>query len=255
MKVALIQTSLFWEKPEENRAHFEGIIDSIVESVDLIVLPEMFTTGFTMNPTNIAESMDGNTVVWLKSIALRKSSAITGSVIIKENGSYFNRLFFVLPSGKVETYDKRHLFTLAGEKKEYKAGKSKLIINYGGFKICPLICYDLRFPVFSRNVEEYDLLLYVANWPESRINAWDILLRARAIENQCFTIGVNRSGEDHNQLLYNGHSQAIDFLGNYLLEPQSEERVFIVELDKNQMVSSRKNLDFLSDKDAFTLLE
>ncbi len=255
MKVALIQTSLFWENPEENRAHFESIIDSIVESVDLIVLPEMFTTGFTMNPTNIAESMEGNTVIWLKSIAVRKSSAITGSVIIKENGSYFNRLLFVFPSGKVETYDKRHLFTLAGEKNAYKAGKSKLIINYKGFKMCPLICYDLRFPVFSRNVEDYDILLYVANWPETRIKAWDILLRARAIENQCFTIGVNRIGEDNNQLSYNGHSQAIDFLGNYLLEPQEKEGVFIFELDKNQMFSSRKSLGFLSDMDAFTLLE
>ncbi len=255
MKVALIQTSLFWEKPEENRVHFENIIDSIAESVDIIVLPEMFTTGFTMNPYDIAESMEGSTVAWLKSTAIRKCSAITGSIIIKENGSYFNRLLFVLPSGKVEIYDKRHLFALAGENNVYTAGKSKLIVNYKGFKICPLICYDLRFPVFSRNIENYDLLLYVANWPTVRISAWDALLKARAIENQCFVIGLNRLGQDHNNHQYNGHSQSIDLLGNYLLEPTEEAGYFIVDLDKNELLLSRQKLDFLSDRDSFSLLE
>ncbi len=255
MKIAVIQSNLSWEEPNTNRALFYKKIIEVKEEVDLIVLPEMFTSGFTMNPNQVAEPMNGESVIWLKNIAKQRNCAITGSVVIEENGDYYNRLLFVFPSGEIEIYNKKHLFSLAGEDKKYKAGKSKIIIDYRGFRICPLICYDLRFPVFSRNVEDYDILLYVANWPETRIKAWDILLRARAIENQCFTIGVNRIGEDNNQLIYNGHSQAIDFLGNYLLEPQEEEGVFIVELDKNIMISSRKSLGFLSDKDAFTLLE
>ncbi len=255
MKIAVIQSNLAWEEPDTNRALFYKKIIEVKEEVDLIVLPEMFTSGFTMNPNHLAEPMTGESVLWLKNLAKQRNCAITGSVVIEENGEYYNRLLFVFPSGEIEIYNKKHLFSLAGEDKKYKAGKSKIIIEYLGFRICPLICYDLRFPVFSRNVDDYDLLLYVANWPETRVNAWDILLRARAIENQCFTIGVNRIGEDNNQLFYNGHSQAIDFLGNYLLEPQENEGVFIVELDKNQMISSRKSLDFLSDKDAFTLLE
>ena len=255
MKIAVIQSNLTWEEPNTNRALFYKKIIELKEEVDLIVLPEMFTSGFTMNPNQVAEPMNGESVIWMKNLAKQRNCAITGSIIIEENGDYYNRLLFVLPSGEIEIYNKKHLFSLAGEDKKYKAGKSKTIVNYRGFRICPLICYDLRFPVFSRNVEDYDILLYVANWPETRIKAWDILLRARAIENQCFTIGVNRIGEDNNQLLYNGHSQAIDFLGNYLLEPQEKEGVFIVELDKNQMISSRKSLGFLSDKDAFTLLK
>ena len=255
MKIAIIQSNLSWEEPESNRATFLKKINEIKEEVDLIILPEMFTSGFTMNPFSVAETMHGDTVFWLKSVARTRDCAIVGSVVIKENGNYFNRCLFVLPSGEVITYDKRHLFKLAGEDQKYKAGKSKTIVHFRGFKICPLICYDLRFPVFSRNVEAYDLLLYVANWPETRINAWDILLRARSVENQCFTLGVNRVGTDQNQLTYNGHSQAIDFLGNYLLEPQLEEGVFIVTLDKNEMIQTRQNLDFLSDRDSFTLLE
>jgi omega-amidase len=255
MKIAIIQSNLLWEAPEDNRLLLYNKITEVKEEVDLIVLPEMFTSGFTMNPNQIAEPMNGETVIWMKNIAKQKNCAIMGSFVIEGNGDYYNRLLFIFPSGEIEAYDKKHLFSVAGEDIKYKAGKSKIIVEYLGFKICPLICYDLRFPVFSRNVEKYDILIYVANWPNVRISAWDILLRARAVENQCFTIGVNRVGEDNNQLSYNGHSQAIDFLGNYLLEPQEKEGVFIVELDKNLMLSSRKSLDFLSDRDAFTLLE
>ncbi|MBL0014552.1 MAG: nitrilase family protein [Flavobacterium sp.] len=255
MKIAIVQSNLSWEEPETNRATFLKKINEIEEEVDLIILPEMFTSGFTMNPISVAESMDGETVFWLKSIAKKRNCAIVGSVVITENENYFNRCLFVFPSGEVNTYNKRHLFTLAGEDRKYKAGKSKTIVYFRGFKICPLICYDLRFPVFSRNAEEYDLLLYVANWPEIRINAWDILLRARSVENQCFTIGVNRVGTDQNQLTYNGHSQAVDYLGNYLLEPQEEEGIFIITLDKNEMLQAREKLDFLSDRDSFTLSE
>ena len=232
MKIALIQSSLFWENPIANRNYFEEKINGISEKVDLIVLPEMFTTGFTMNPSTVAETMDGETILWLQSLAKSRNVAITGSLVIKENHNFYNRLVFVFPSGEIQFYDKRHLFTLAGEDKVYSSGKKKLIVEYLGWKICLLICYDLRFPVFSRNIEDYDLLIYVANWPKTRINAWDILLKARAVENMCYTIGVNRIGLDDNNLEYVGHSQTVDFLGNSVLEPQENEGVFVIELNK-----------------------
>ncbi len=225
-----------------------------MEEVDLIVLPEMFSSGFTMNPKAVAETMNGETIAWLQHLAKAKDCAITGSLVIEENGKYYNRLVFVYPNGELKTYDKRHLFTLAGEDKVYTAGKEKLIIEYKGFRICPLICYDLRFPVFARNVEDYDVLIYVANWPKPRINAWDILLKARAVENMSYAIGVNRIGMDENELEYVGHTQAVDFLGNYLLEAQETDGVFIVELDKEKLLETRSKLAFLKDKDSFKLL-
>ncbi len=253
MKVALIQSSLFWENPTANRNYFEEKINTIDEKVDLIVLPEMFTTGFSMNPKSLAETMQGETILWLQSLAKAKNSAITGSLIVKENNNFYNRLVFVFPSGEIQFYNKRHLFTLAGEDKVYTSGVKKLIVDYLGWKICPLVCYDLRFPVFARNVEEYDLLLYVANWPKTRINAWDILLKARAVENMCYTIGVNRIGFDASKFEYVGHSQAVDFLGNYILEPQETEGVFILELNKEKLLETRKKLGFLNDRDTFEL--
>lgn len=253
MKTALIQVPLIWENPNANRSYFEEKINSIHEA-DLIVLPEMFTTGFTMNPHAIAETMEGETLLWLKHWSKNKNAAITGSLIIIENNKYYNRLVFVFPSGEVQYYDKRHLFSLAGEEKIYTSGQQKLIVDYKGWKICPLICYDLRFPVFSRNIENYDLLLYVANWPKPRINAWDILLRARSVENMCYTIGVNRIGFDESKHEYVGHSQALDFLGNALLEPQESEGVFILDFDKTQMLEARKKLAFLNDRDSFEIL-
>jgi len=253
MKIALIQSSLFWENPTANRNYFEQKINAITEKVDLIVLPEMFTTGFTMNPEAVFETMQGETISLLQSLAKTKNCAITGSFIIKDNNNFYNRLVFFFPSGEMQFYDKSHLFTLAGENKVYTSGKEKLIVNYLGWKICPLVCYDLRFPVFARNTEDYDLLIYVANWPKTRINAWDILLQARSVENMCYTIGVNRIGFDNNNLEYNGHSQAIDYLGNYILEPQEKEGVFIVELNKEKLLKSRKKFGFLNDKDSFEL--
>ena len=253
MKVALIQSSLFWENPTANRNYFVEIINAITEKIDLIVLPEMFTTGFSMNPNSIAETMQGETIQWLKSLAKAKNGAITGSLIIKEIDNFYNRLVFVFPSGEIQFYDKRHLFSLAGEDKVYTSGNEKLIIEYLGWKICPLVCYDLRFPVFARNVEDYDLLIYVANWPKPRINAWDILLKARSVENMCYTIGVNRIGFDNNNFEYVGHSQVVDFIGNYILEPQETEGVFIVELNKEKLLETRKKLGFLNDRDSFEL--
>jgi omega-amidase len=207
-----------------------------------------------MNPSAVAETMEGKTVVWMQSLAKAKNAAITGSVVIEENSNFYNRMLFVFPSGKIEHYDKRHLFTLAGEDKVYSRGIQKLIVDYLGWKICPFVCYDLRFPVFSRNVENYDLLLYVASWPKTRIKAWDSLLAARAIENMSYTIGVNRTGEDKNGYAYVGHSQVVDFLGEYILEPKELDGIFFVELNKEKMIETRSKLDFLSDIDAFEIL-
>jgi omega-amidase len=254
MKIALVQTSLAWENPMENRSHLGQKINGFMEDVDLIVLPEMFSSGFTMNPKAVAETMAGETVLWLQHLAKAKNAAITGSLVIEENGNYYNRLIFVFPDGEMKTYDKRHLFSLAGEHQCYTAGKDKLIVEYKGFKICPLVCYDLRFPVFSRNTEDYDVLVYLANWPKIRTNAWDILLKARAVENMCYTIGVNRIGTDANNHEYIGHSQVVDFLGDYIMEPKETDGVFFIELDKERLLETRKKLAFLEDRDKFEII-
>jgi predicted amidohydrolase len=253
MKVAIIQSSLVWESPSDNRINLEAKITEIKASVELIVLPEMFSTGFSMSASKIAETMQGETVLWMQTLAKSQNCAIAGSLIISKEDNFYNRLLFVCPTGEIQYYDKRHLFTLAGEDKVYTAGSKKQIVEYLGWKICLQVCYDLRFPVFVRNVENYDLLLYVANWPKVRINAWDILLKARAVENLCYTIGVNRIGVDANNHQYNGHSQVVDYLGNYILEPRENEGVFIVTLDKNNMHETRKKMDFLRDKDKFEI--
>lgn len=251
MKIALIQSDLYWESPSENRKNFESKINQIDSEVNLIVLPEMFSTGFTMNASEVAETMEGETVLWMQRVAKQRKCALTGSLVIVENNQFYNRMLFVFPSGEIQHYDKRHLFSLAGEDRTYTSGKEKVIVDYLGWKICLQVCYDLRFPVFIRNIENYDLILYVANWPKVRTNAWDILLRGRAVENLSYVVGVNRIGFDAHNYEHIGHSQVVDFLGNYILEPQETEGIFIVELDKNAMLETRKKLDFLSDKDFF----
>lgn len=253
MKVALIQTHLFWENPAENRKNLQEKINAVSAETDLIVLPEMFSTGFTMNPKDAAESADSESLAWMKKVASEKNAAVVGSIAITENGKFYNRLYFVFPSGETKTYDKRHLFSLAGEDEIYTAGKEKLILEYNGWKLCPLICYDLRFPVFARNTEDYDLLLYVANWPDKRSQAWNSLLKARAIENMSYVVGVNRVGEDHDGFAHSGYSQVVDFLGEFTLEPQIGEGVFEISLDKKAMDEARKKYDFLSDRDQFEL--
>ena len=253
MKIALIQTDLFWQDASKNRENFDSKIDEIQSEVNLIVLPEMFSTGFTMNASEVAETMQGETIEWMKLKAKQKNAAVTGSVVITENEKFYNRMFFVFPSGEFQYYDKRHSFSLAGEDKVYTCGNKKVIVDYLDWKICLQVCYDLRFPVFVRNVENYDLILYVANWPKVRTNAWDALLKARAIENLSYVVGVNRTGNDAHDYEHIGHSQAIDFLGNYILEPQEKNGVFVVELDKNTMYETRKKLDFLSDRDQFEI--
>lgn len=254
MKIAVFQTKLAWENPAVNRKFIEEYFLNEDEPFDLFILPEMFTSGFTMNPSAVAEPMDGETMTWLKGLAKAKNCGITGSLVIKEDGNFYNRMVFIFPSGEVQFYNKRHLFTLAGEEKVYTKGTKKVIVNYNNWNICLQVCYDLRFPVFVRNVENYDLILYVANWPKPRINAWDSLLKARAIENMCYTIGVNRIGEDANQLEYPGHSQVIDYLGNNMLNCESDLGVFVCELDKDQQLVTRQKLNFLNDKDDFSLV-
>jgi len=252
--IAGIQADLVWESPSENKFFFERKINKL-SKIDLIVLPEMFTTGFTMNPQKVTEQMTSETISWMQNIAHKKRAAICGSLIAKEGEKYYNRFVFVHPSGKIETYDKRHSFTLAGEDKVYTSGDKKLIVNYKGWKICPLICYDLRFPVWARNTENYDLLLYVANWPVARIGAWDTLLKARAIENMSYTIGINRIGSDGNNYKYSGNSLIVDYLGEELSSLKAfENGVVTATLTKENQDKTRKKLGFLNDKDDFEIL-
>jgi omega-amidase len=254
LHVVGIQADLFWENPTKNIAAFEEKINRLTENTDLVVLPEMFTTGFTMNPKNIAETIDGNTISWMQKIALKKQLAITGSIVIHKNNKYYNQLVFVHPTGKIETYSKRHSFTLAGEDKVYTSGSEKLIVTYKGWKICPLICYDLRFPVWTRNTENYDLLLFMANWPVKRIKAWDTLLKARSIENMCYTIGVNRTGLDANNYNYSGNSLITDYLGEEISNlPKNKVGIVSATINKKSQNTLREKLGFLNDMDSFSI--
>lgn len=254
LKIAIIQSNIVWHKAVENRHHFTELINQINEEVDLVVLPEMFSTGFTMNPKEVAEQMNGNTVKWIQETASKKGCAICGSVVIEDDNKFYNRFIFAYPSGEIKYYNKRHLFSLAGEEKVYSKGEEKVIIEYKGWKICPQVCYDLRFPVFVRNVEDYDVLVYVANWPKPRIFAWDSLLKARSIENMCYTVGVNRVGEDENGYEFIGHSAVYDCLGNHISKLENEDEfVEVVTLQKKHISTVRNKLNFLNDKDEFKL--
>ncbi|HUH47737.1 MAG TPA: amidohydrolase [Arenibacter sp.] len=252
LKVALVQASLVWERPEENRNRLSKEIDQISSGIDVIVLPEMFTTGFTMSPADILHEEGEKSVRWMKDHAKRKNAALVGSVVFYEAGHYYNRLWFVDPNGKASSYDKRHTFTLAGEDKVYRVGEKRLIIDFRGFRFCPLICYDLRFPVWARNTENYDILIYVANWPAKRINAWDALLKARAIENMAYVIGVNRVGTDKNGHHYVGHSAVYDVLGEPLVFSEAEA-VLYTTLESDHITEHRERSKFLDDRDLFNL--
>lgn len=254
LKTALLQANLFWEDIEANRTFFERKINDLSEDVDLIILPEMFTTGFSMNAEVLAEPPNGPSLQWMQKMASERDAAITGSIITSENGKFYNRMYFVFPDGSFEKYDKRHTFTLAKENETYASGEERLIVTYKDWRICPLVCYDLRFPVWSRNTEDYDLLIYVANWPAPRIAAWDALLKARAIENMCYCIGVNRVGTDGKDLDYVGHSAVYDSFGKMISENTSEnEFIEEVSLQKNHLAETRSQLRFLQDRDKFTL--
>lgn len=254
LNITMIQCPLFWEQPEQNRTMFSEQIATIEKPTDLIVLPEMFTTGFSMNPSSLAETNDGPSVKWMQEMARKSNSAITGSIIIQEEGKYFNRMFFVFPDGHYEYYDKRHTFTFAGEDKAYQSGDKRLLITYKGWKIFPLICYDLRFPVWARNSDDYDVILYVASWPQVRMLAWDTLLRARAIENMAYCVGVNRTGIDGNNHEYVGHSAIYDPLGVQISKPDFEgDFIETVSLSKRHLQETRTRFHFLDDRDTFEI--
>ena len=235
---------------------FDRKISGLKEETDLIVLPEMFSTGFTMNASALAETMDGASIAWMRKTAAKKNCAITGSLIISENGNFYNRLIWMKPDGNFFQYDKRHLFRLAHEEQTYAPGKSRLLIEMKGWKIFPLVCFDLRFPVWSRRTKEsgYDVLLYVANWPERRVTAWSQLLIARAIENQCYVVGVNRIGNDGNDIYHSGESAVINYKGENICGINAHEEIIeTVELHKEEMENFRAQLPFLEDADSFTI--
>jgi predicted amidohydrolase len=253
INVTLIQSDIIWEDRISNLKKYQEKLNQI-ESTDLIILPEMFTTGFSMSPKDISEKMDGETIQWMKQNAHKMNSAICGSIIIEEDTKYFNRFIWVNPDGSIHHYDKRHLFSFAGENENYTPGNEKIIIEYKGWKICPLICYDLRFPVWSRNSEDYDLLIYVANWPDKRKSAWKSLLTARAIENQCYVIGVNRVGEDSKNY-YSGDSSLINALGETLYTNSHIEETYSNTISKYDLNKVRTQLPFLNDKDNFKIID
>ena len=253
LSIHLIQFDLAWENKEVNIKTIQSEIEKLPDSADLVILPEMFSTGFTMKAELVAETMTGKTVEWMKEMAARFEIALVGSIVIEEDEKFYNRLLFVTKDGVLETYDKRHLFSYASEDRVYTAGSARKIISYKGWNICLQICYDLRFPVFIRNHGEYDLLLFVANWPESRVIAWDALLKARAIENICFVAGVNRVGHDTHEYYHNGHSQLINYLGEYLIHPQEQSGSFQYTIEMQDLIDTRKKLGFLNDADSFIL--
>lgn len=254
LNLTIIQTDLAWENAALNLKNFEHKINSLTAPTDIIVLPEMFTTGFAMQPEHLAETMNGATVNWMLKIAKKTNSAVCGSIIITENEHYYNRFLFVTPTGEIEYYNKRHLFSLAGEHERYHNDNKQVVIEYRGWKIRPLICYDLRFPVWSRNTSNYDVLLYVANWPKPRITAWNTLLKARAIENMSYVVGVNRVGTDANGHEYTGNSIVIDGLGNEMTPLlENQEACVTTTLSKPTLQDIRTKFNFLNDQDEFEI--
>jgi omega-amidase len=259
LSVTLLQSALHWEDKAANLASFEEKIRGLKGKTQLVVLPEMFSTGFSMKPRELAEDMSGESVAWMKRIAAENQVILTGSLIIKEAEQYFNRLIWMLPNGQCGIYDKRHLFAFAGEDQHYASGSKRLIASVNGWKINLQVCYDLRFPVWARQQSqeegpEYDLLVYVANWPERRRTAWMTLLQARAIENQCYVIGVNRVGNDGNQIYHSGDSMVVDPLGEILFTERDNEVAHTVLLDRAHLKKVRDSLPFLKDADGFMLL-
>jgi omega-amidase len=250
----LVQTDLYWESVTANLASLEEKLAALPEPVDVIVLPEMFNTGFTMN-TSLAEPMNLTTTRWMRQIAKQTNALVIGSFAVNEGGSYFNRLLCMRPDGTFEQSDKRHLFRMGEENRFYTGGKTRLTFEWKGWKICPLVCYDLRFPVWSRNLQSdpYDILLYVANWPARRSHAWSTLLQARAIENQCYVIGVNRVGTDGNGLEYRGDSVALDYLGEPVAMLAGQETEKIVHISKPDLAGYRQSFPALSDADDFEI--
>lgn len=265
LTITLIQPNLFWEDKRANLDLLSKKIESIKEKTEVVVLPEMFSTGFSMKPEILAEDMNGETVHWMKKIAAEKKIILTGSIIVKEQNSYFNRLIWMLPNGEYGIYDKRHLFAYGDEHTHFSPGNKRLIASVKGWKINLQVCYDLRFPVWARQSllssegegpgvrPEYDLLIYVANWPKQRIHAWKTLLTARAIENQCYVVGVNRVGNDGNGIYHSGESMIIDPLGEVLYIKKDEEDIFTYTLQKEKLNKVREKFPFWKDADSFNI--
>jgi len=253
MRISFIQTELYWQNPEANRAMLEEKI-WLLPPTDLIVLPEMFTSGFTMQPDSVAEVANLHTSKWLKQMAAQTNAVLTGSFVVKENGKFYNRLHWVFPNGELKTYDKRHLFRMANEDQYYESGQQKMVVEWKNWRFCPLVCYDLRFPVWSRNQNlEYDCLIYVANFPAARANAWNVLLKARAIENLAYCVGVNRIGTDQNGIFYHGESAVIDFKGETLFSQKDSPCSPTIVLDKKSLDDFRKKFPANLDADIFEL--
>lgn len=254
MKVALVQAQLAQSEAQANRTHLARVIEQLPATVDLIVLPETFATGFLGEGEREPENMSGESVRWMQDQARRRNCAICGSLIIGDRGQRFNRFVYVSATGGViAAYNKRHLFGYGGEDQRYSAGQERVVFEYQGWRLCPQICYDLRFPVWSRNQNDYDLLIYVANWPIKRVAAWKLLLQARAVENQAYVIGVNRAGPDGQGVIYGGCSGVYDPLGQGLVELGSQPGVAVIDIDLNKLGEVRESLPFLKDGDAFSL--
>ncbi len=259
MNITLIQTELAWEDRKKNIEHFRKLFNSVPEESQLVVLPEMFTTGFTMDPEKNAEPSNGAALEFMREMAALKNATVAGSVSVSDNGNFYNRLFWTGPDGSVQHYDKRHLFRMAREDQHYTAGNKKLLTEIGGWKFCPLVCYDLRFPVWSRNrfingSWDYDVLIYVANWPESRIQHWKHLLIARAIENQCYVVAVNRIGQDGNKFAHSGSSMVVNPRGEVVSNiPEHKEMITMQTLDKKYLEEYRKIFPLGLDTDDFTI--
>lgn len=254
LKVTLLQAYLFWENINKNLQNLSLKLSAIREKTDIIILPEMFTTGFTMNVKDLAEEMGGKTMQWMQEKANRYDAVVTGTIIIKENNNYYNRLIWMRPNGTYEYYDKKHLFGMAKEDETFTAGNKKLIVELNGWKIMPVICYDLRFPVWLRNHNEYyDLLLVVANWPEKRAKHWNTLIPARAIENQAYIIALNRVGHDGNEIYYSGDTTCLDPKGDVVYYKRDEEDLYTFTIYKEEVAKTRLEMPFLKDADDFKI--
>jgi omega-amidase len=252
LQVAILQLDLVWENRQANREKIDLFLQKVPRGTEVVFLPEMFSTGFSMNVSGLAETMDGETIQWMKQRCIELQAALCGSLIILENGLFFNRLVFVAPSGEVQFYNKRHLFALGDEETHFTHGLERLIVNYKGWRICPLICYDLRFPVWARNHNEYDILVYSANWPRARTLAWNTLLKARSIENQAYVVGANRVGVDGSLITYSGNSQLIDPKGNVLSTIEEDtEGIVSAQFPYPELMKFRTEFPFLKDADPF----
>jgi len=253
MNILLLQTNIQWQQPEQNRAHAKQLIDASPVA-DVIILPEMFTTGFCTQPKGVAEKANAETLAWLRAVAKEKNAAIGGSVATEENGKYYNRFYFVKPDGTFAAYNKRHLFSYVGEHREYTGGSERVVVEYCGVRILLQVCYDLRFPVFSRNVGDYDMIIYVACWPTSRLEAWSTLLRARAIENQCYVAGVNRVGSEPTGE-YSGGAALINHLGQTVVAAElGREQAVHGSVDMQVLADFRRKFPALNDRDKFEIL-